>query len=692
MLRHRNIDRICCVNLALTLLTACGFVGAGAAGLITADTSIGYENRLFDQSRVHTIDIVMNDWNAFIDDATSETYYACTMVIDGEKYGNVAIRGKGNTSLSNVASYGNDRYSFKVEFDHYQSGSTYHGLDKLSLNNLIQDATHMKDYFAYTLMGRMGVAAPLCSFVQINVNGEAWGLYLAVEGVEDSFLTRNYGSDHGELYKPDSMSFGGGRGNGRAFDMDDFTDMFTRQIEDGADDIVQQTPAGMPPFGGGMQGSSTAGMPEMPAGGMNPFGNAQGGGRGFMQQGGMGHAMGSSDVLLQYTDDDLASYSNIFDNAKTDLTDEDKARLITSLRTLSDTETAPAVVDIDRVIRYFVVHNFLCNDDSYTGNMIHNYYLYEEDGVLSMIPWDYNLAFGGFGMGGGTSAAGVPGATGAVNSPIDSPVSSGDVASRPMIAWIFADEGYVGQYHAIYAQMMTECFDNGWFAAEIDRVTEMIAPYVEADANGFFTYDEFVTAAATMREFCLLRAQSVSGQLAGSIPSTTAEQAGNTAALIDASHISVSDMGSMGGDIQMNRGGVGGMRESRGTWDGQGAGQPAADSSAEVPAGTASGLWMPGGMQAPDGIQPPNGMQMPGAAAPGMADAEIPAAAADTPAAVAGRQPSEQGGSNTNSFAGRSSMADVSSDNGEDAWLPMCASVAALLIGLVIAGRFRSGR
>ena len=151
-------------------------------------------------------------------------------------------------------------------------------------------------------------------------------------------------------------------------------------------------------------------------------------------------------------------------------------------------------------------------------------------------------------------------------------------------------------------------------------------------------------------------------------------------------------MGSMGGDIQMNRGGVGGMRESRGTWDGQGAGQPAADSSAEVPAGTASGLWMPDGMQAPDGIQPPNGMQMPGAAAPGMADAEIPAAAADTPAAVAGRQPSEQGGSNTNRFAGRSSMADVPSDNGEDAWLPMCASVAALLIGLVIAGRFRSGR
>ncbi len=51
---------------------------------------------------------------------------------------------------------------------------------------------------------------------------------------------------------------------------------------------------------------------------------------------------------------------------------------------------------MDEVLRYFVVHNFVVNGDSYTGSMIHNYYLYEQDGKLSMIPWDYNLAFGGF--------------------------------------------------------------------------------------------------------------------------------------------------------------------------------------------------------------------------------------------------------------------------------------------------------
>ena len=118
MLRERNIDRACYIVLAVTLIVTCGYMGAAAAGLIGKNDGIGYENRLFDSSRVHTLDIVMDDWDGFIEQCTDEEYAACTVVIDGEKYGNVAIRAKGNTSLSSVAAYGNDRYSFKIEFDH----------------------------------------------------------------------------------------------------------------------------------------------------------------------------------------------------------------------------------------------------------------------------------------------------------------------------------------------------------------------------------------------------------------------------------------------------------------------------------------------------------------------------------------------------------------------------------------------
>ena len=200
-------------------------------------------------------------------------------------------------------------------------------------------------------------------------------------------------------------------------------------------------------------------------------------------------------------------------------------------------DTLKAMVDIEAVIRYFVVHNFVVNSDSYTGSMIHNYYLYENDGQLQMIPWDYNLAFGSFkSMGSATSS---------VNDPIDTPLSVSGSGDRPMIDWIFSNEEYTELYHQIFGEFIEKYFNSGYFTEMIDGVTSMISPYVEKDPTKFCTYEEFEKGVATLKEFCLLRAESVKGQLNGTIGSTSATQKEET--LIDASHINTSDMGSMGG-------------------------------------------------------------------------------------------------------------------------------------------------
>ncbi len=46
----------------------------------------------------------------------------------------------------------------------------------------------------------------------------------------------------------------------------------------------------------------------------------------------------------------------------------DEARLIESLQKLSSYEDLEDVLDIDAVLHYFVVHNFVVNGDSYTGS------------------------------------------------------------------------------------------------------------------------------------------------------------------------------------------------------------------------------------------------------------------------------------------------------------------------------------
>lgn len=286
-----NLDRICVAALAFCA-PALGYE-ATSGGVV-----LGYEERLFDTSVVHTIDIVMDDWEGFIAGCEDEEYVLCDLVIDGED----------------------------------------------------------------------------------------WGLYLAVEGVEESFLLRNYGTDYGELYKPDSMEMGGGRGNGE----------------------------------GGF------------------------GGRGGM--GGMPSDMGEPP-------EDMGG------------------------------------------------------------------------GLLSMLPWDYNLAFGGF-MGSSDAEA-------LVNWSIDDPTSDGDTESRPMLAWTFESEEYTELYHAAFAEFIESVFTSGEFERLFDETVELISPYVERDPTKFCTYEEFELGAETLREFCLLRAESIGYQLAGEDVT------------VDASGLDISAMGSM---------------------------------------------------------------------------------------------------------------------------------------------------
>ncbi|MCD8022928.1 MAG: CotH kinase family protein [Lachnospiraceae bacterium] len=434
-----------------------------------------------------------------------------------------------------------ERYCFKIEFDHYDSSNTYYGLDKLNLNNIIFDNTYMKDYLSYQMMLSYGVNSPLCSYVYITVNGEDFGLYLAVEGVEESFLQRNYGNDYGELYKPDSLDFGGNDldfdfdtdalgdlGDFDAesfdaagfdtedfdiesFDMEDF-DIGSFSAEDFSTDDMSELFADATGDSSGMDFSSATGDSS----GMDfssAFGNV------FSM-------FSSEDVKLQYIDDDPDSYSNIFDNAKTDITDADKERLIDSLESLSNYEDLEEVLDIDQVLRYMVIQTFTVNGDGYTGTMVHNYYLYEEDGQLSMIPWDYNLAYDTFTAGDATSA---------VNDPIDD-----ELEDRPMQAWIFSSEEYTELYHEYYAEFLETVDIQGI----IDEAYALIAEYVEMDPTRFCTYEEFETGVEALSEFCSLRTESIEGQLDGSIPSTSEGQSADSSALVDAGDLNLSDMGS----------------------------------------------------------------------------------------------------------------------------------------------------
>ena len=94
-----------------------------------------------------TVDIQADEaeWQDMLDNAINEEYIMADVAVNGRKYSCVGIRPKGNNSLQQVYSSDSDRYSFKIKFDEYAAGQTCGGLDMLVLNDMLGDATYMKE-------------------------------------------------------------------------------------------------------------------------------------------------------------------------------------------------------------------------------------------------------------------------------------------------------------------------------------------------------------------------------------------------------------------------------------------------------------------------------------------------------------------------------------------------------------------
>ena len=224
VLKVRTIWLVAPVVL-LSVLVIAVVIGLNYYNVEQSTIGYDYKERLFNEDAVGTIDITISDdnWQKILDDPTAEEYVEASVLVNGEVYNNVGIRAKGNSSLTSVANSDSERYSLKVDFAQYDSNQTFYGLDTINLNNNFSDTTQMKEFVSYELMEQLGIATPAHSYVKVNVNGEYYGLMLAVEEVGEAFTKTNFGSTEGFIFKPE------GDGSDLAYiseDVDDYPGIF----------------------------------------------------------------------------------------------------------------------------------------------------------------------------------------------------------------------------------------------------------------------------------------------------------------------------------------------------------------------------------------------------------------------------------------------------------------------------------
>lgn len=115
----------------------------------------------------------------------------------GDESWDAGLHLKGSRSFRGL----DEKSSFKIDFHEWDPDLRFHDLKRLTLNNMVQDATMSAEHATYKLFEYLGRPAPRHGYAEVFVNGELYGLYGIVESMDEQFINRNFEDDTGNLYE-----------------------------------------------------------------------------------------------------------------------------------------------------------------------------------------------------------------------------------------------------------------------------------------------------------------------------------------------------------------------------------------------------------------------------------------------------------------------------------------------------------
>ena len=263
---------------------------------------------------------------------------------------------------------------------------------------------------------------------------------------------------------------------------------------------------------------------------------------------------------LAYTGENMKDYDEIADYAKVKGGEASMQRIVEALKSVDEEKDIDKHVDIESVMKYMALQTIVVNFDCMTGLNEQNYYLREADGKISFIPWDYNLAWGGYpedeemegeDMLGQSEELRLPTNAGMrseeetckiVNFPIDTPFLA-DVSKRTFFMKLLANETYKARYYYYLNVLCNEYIKGGEFAKTLSTIENEVGEIAGTEANAFYTNEQFHKAKQTLRIVLERRAESVLGQIEGTIPSTWEGQKAEPQKLIKSDDINLQELG-----------------------------------------------------------------------------------------------------------------------------------------------------
>jgi hypothetical protein len=98
---------------------------------------------------------------------------------DGERRV-VGVRLKGHRSMKPL----HEKAAFKIAVDRFVPAQRFLGVRRLTLNNMVEDPTLLREFLGYRLFRELGVTSPQVGYARVFVDGEPRGIYSIVEDVD----------------------------------------------------------------------------------------------------------------------------------------------------------------------------------------------------------------------------------------------------------------------------------------------------------------------------------------------------------------------------------------------------------------------------------------------------------------------------------------------------------------------------
>ncbi|MBT9554889.1 MAG: CotH kinase family protein [Myxococcales bacterium] len=312
----------------------------------------------------------------------------------------VGVRLKGLNSLNVPVGETADptgKYPLRIDFNS-QGGERLHGVDEVRLNSGGQDPSLMRDWLTAEMYRSFGLHAAHISYGDVTIEGVRVGVYALSQAVDKQFLKERYGT------------------------------------EDDADD-------------GNLYKCV-----------YNGLGLCSLAWRGDARE----DYVATEGCAPGYDDCGFVLETNEDDPALNDYKD-----LIEFIRVLNETPESeleaelPKVFDVEAFLRLSAIAMATANSDSYFGKG-HNFFLYRRaDGRFEMIPWDFDLAYGG-----GCE-------------PEDFEPTCGGLDSHPLVAKIWSVPAWRTHYRELLCEVattwLTPARHTAWIAALDTRIGALMA-------------------------------------------------------------------------------------------------------------------------------------------------------------------------------------------------------------------------